>query len=374
MSDDGYFEDFGIGFEGTSVIFLNRSLEARHDTEHWSFIGRVQDYQMLDPGLPDDEQPYVILPQVTAIGRWADLAPGLRCRRLAAEAVNFDRDTGVTGVRVDVSPRSTGAPDRAACTWAPARPGAPPPIRSATRRLAPRTSPLRTLPILSARVGLRARAGRRLAPATACRRSSRVSMYLYMPYRDQDNLPVFDTGQPDLNLVQLFRTNRYVGADRVGDANQVSLGVTSRLLDAAGGRQFLSATLGQAFYFEDPRVALPDEPVRDRTTSDLMAELELAAFKNWNARSATSGTRTSSRAPRSRRSTCSTGPHPTGSSTPATGSAATCSSRSTCRRPGRSATNWRGYGRWVYSLERGEDARPVRRRRVLAPAAGRYAP
>ena len=105
-----------------------------------------------------------------------------------------------------------------------------------------------------------------------------------MPYRDQDDLPVFDSGLPDLNLVQLFRTNRYVGADRVGDANQLSVGVTSRLLDAAGGRQFLSATLGQAFYFEDPRVQLPDEPVRDRSTSDMIAELELTAFKNWSAR------------------------------------------------------------------------------------------
>ena len=82
-------------------------------------------------------------------------------------------------------------------------------------------------------------------------------LYLYVPYRNQDDLPVFDTGIPDLNLVQLFRTNRYVGADRVGDANQVSVGVTTRLLDSTRGRQFLSATLGQAYYFEDPRVRLP---------------------------------------------------------------------------------------------------------------------
>ena len=47
-------------------------------------------------------------------------------------------------------------------------------------------------------------------------------LYLYVPYRDQEDLPVFDTGIPDLNLVQLFRDNRYVGPDRVGDANQVS--------------------------------------------------------------------------------------------------------------------------------------------------------
>jgi LPS-assembly protein len=108
--------------------------------------------------------------------------------------------------------------------------------------------------------------------------------YLYVPYRDQDDLPVFDTGLPDLNLVQLFRPNRYVGADRVGDANQLSVGVTGRLLDAVGGHQFLSATVGQAFYSESPRVRLPDEPERDRSTSDVIAELDLAAFKDWNAR------------------------------------------------------------------------------------------
>jgi LPS-assembly protein len=102
-SDERYFEDFGVGFEGTSVTFLNRLAEARHDTAHWSLVGRVQDYQILDPDLADDEQPYSILPQVAAIGRWRDLAPGLSAT-LRGEAANFDRDTGVTGVRVDVEP------------------------------------------------------------------------------------------------------------------------------------------------------------------------------------------------------------------------------------------------------------------------------
>jgi LPS-assembly protein len=108
--------------------------------------------------------------------------------------------------------------------------------------------------------------------------------YLYVPFRDQDDLPVFDTAVPDLSLVQLFRTNRYVGADRLSDANQLSAGITTRLLDAAGGRQFLSATLGQAFYFEDPDVRLPDEPSDPRSRSDVIAELELAAFQHWSAR------------------------------------------------------------------------------------------
>ena len=281
-SDNDYFEDFGVGFEGTSVTFLNRLVEARSDSEHWSLTGRVQNYQILDPELPDDEEPYSILPQVAAVGRWRDFAPGLDAT-LRAEATNFDRDTGVTGARFDVEPaldwraEARGAYVGASAAW-----------RATSYSLsntAPEAdeSPLRTVPTLSAETGLvlEREAG---SGGTRLQTLEPRALFLYVPYRDQDDLPVFDSGLPDLNLVQLFRTNRYVGPDRVGDANQLSVGLTSRLLDAAGGRQYLSATLGQAFYFEDPRVRLPDEPPTNRNTSDLVAELDLAAFKNWSAR------------------------------------------------------------------------------------------
>ena len=107
-------------------------------------------------------------------------------------------------------------------------------------------------------------------------------LYSYVPYRDQDNLPTFDTALADLNLVQLFRTNRYVGADRVGDANQVAIGFTSRWLDANTGEQFIAATVGQAYYFDSPRVRLPNEINDDLETSDIIAELDLRAYGNWN--------------------------------------------------------------------------------------------
>ncbi len=108
-------------------------------------------------------------------------------------------------------------------------------------------------------------------------------LYLHVPYRNQDNLPLFDTGVPDLNLVELFRTNRYVGADRVSDANQMSLGVTSRLFDTKSGAQFLAVTLGQTYYFTQPRVQLPDEPERNSNTSDFVGQIALTAYKKWNA-------------------------------------------------------------------------------------------
>ncbi len=281
-SDDNYFEDFGIGFEGTSVTFLEQLAEARQDTDHWSFIGRVQDHQVLDAGLPDEDQPYARLPQVIVAGHWDEAGHGLRAT-LWAEAVNFVSDLREDGARFDIEPslgwrkEASGAHVAANAAW-----------RATAYSLEDTEpgvddSPLRSLPVLSAETGL-------VLERDSGSKNQRVQtleprlMYLYVPYRDQDDLPVFDSGLPDLNLVQLFRTNRYVGGDRVGDANQVNVGVTSRLLDVADGRQFLSATLGQAFYLEDPRVTLPDEPLRDRSTSDVIAELELTAFKNWNAR------------------------------------------------------------------------------------------
>jgi LPS-assembly protein len=118
-------------------------------------------------------------------------------------------------------------------------------------------------------------------------------LYLYVPYRNQDQLPMFDTGLPDLDPVELFRNNRYVGADRIGDANQVSVGVTSRLLDARDGRQFLTATVGQIYYFTNPRVLLPDQYIdgvpqptevpRTDNRSDFVAQVALTAFQDWSA-------------------------------------------------------------------------------------------
>ena len=82
--------------------------------------------------------------------------------------------------------------------------------------------------------------------------------------------------------MQLFRTNRYVGADRLSDANQISIGVTSRLLDTDTGKQFISGTIGQAYYFDEPRVALPGEVLDDPEFSDIIAELDVTAFGDWN--------------------------------------------------------------------------------------------
>ncbi len=79
--------------------------------------------------------------------------------------------------------------------------------------------------------------------------------YLYVPYEDQSDLPLFDTGEIQFSYASLFRDNRFSGRDRIGDTNQVSLGLTNRWLEENGfERQRIS--VGQAYYLSDRKVLL----------------------------------------------------------------------------------------------------------------------
>ena len=280
VGDSSYFEDFAHGPEGTSVPFTERLAEASYRDENWNVRAQIQDFQTIDEDLPSDDRPYARTPRVLASGDW-DLGLGAVDYGFDAEFVNFERNVGVTGWRMDVLPR-------VGFDWtAPGffvRPSAG--FRYTQYSLkdaVPGTdeSPTRSLPLASLDAGL---VFERTAGSHGQRRMTLEprALYLYAPFRDQSELPLFDTGLPDLNLVQLFRANRYVGADRVNDANQVAFGLTSRLFNADSGAQYLAASIGQVYYFEKPRVVLPDEPVATRDTSDFIAQVSLSAYKDWN--------------------------------------------------------------------------------------------
>ncbi|HEX5092085.1 MAG TPA: LPS-assembly protein LptD [Burkholderiales bacterium] len=95
--------------------------------------------------------------------------------------------------------------------------------------------------------------------------------YVYAPYRNQSQLPLFDTFLADFNYAQLFSENRFVGGDRFGDANQLTWAITSRLLNAQGAEQ-LRATIGQRYYFQAEQVGLTaDSELRTANESDWLA-------------------------------------------------------------------------------------------------------
>lgn len=109
--------------------------------------------------------------------------------------------------------------------------------------------------------------------------------YLYVPYYNQNDIPLFDTTLPAFSVAQLFRTNRFIGYDRIGDANQVSLAVSSRILDGYTGYQLFKASVGEIFYLQQPKVCLtPDcfnEFQVNNNLSPLVGEISYNLTPNW---------------------------------------------------------------------------------------------
>jgi len=280
VSDENWFEDFGQGSEGTSTTYLERFAQLTYLTDEWNISGRVQNLQLIDPLLRLN-RPYTVLPQVAAHGFMPDKAYGLTWT-VDGEVTSFDRVDGVTGERLSLEPEVSLPLRRSGLYLVPAAGW-----RYTTYRLdntAPGqdSTPSMNAEILSVDTGM-------VLERTSGSHGQRLQtleprmLYLYVPRRNQDDFPVFDTTVPDLNLVQLFRKNRYVGLDRLSDANQLAVGLTTRLIDATSGRQFLSATIGQAIYFTSPTIRLPRETTASRTSSDIVGEADLTAYKNWNA-------------------------------------------------------------------------------------------
>ncbi|MGE8393800.1 MAG: LPS-assembly protein LptD [Pseudomonas sp.] len=109
--------------------------------------------------------------------------------------------------------------------------------------------------------------------------------YLYVPYKNQMDIPVFDTSEYTFNYASLFRDNRFSGNDRIGDENKLSLGVTNRWIEENGfERQRLS--VGQALYFKDRKVQLPGIAYKDRQdaqsdVSPYALEYEYRFNRDW---------------------------------------------------------------------------------------------
>ena len=95
--------------------------------------------------------------------------------------------------------------------------------------------------------------------------------YVHIPYKDQSNIPVFDSGLSDFNFAQVFAENRYSGMDRINDANQLTAALTTRFLDAETGAERFKAMIGQRYYFKPQQVNLPGEAVRNANFSNLIA-------------------------------------------------------------------------------------------------------
>jgi LPS-assembly protein len=110
--------------------------------------------------------------------------------------------------------------------------------------------------------------------------------YLYSEYEQQTGHPDFDSAELTFSYNQLYRDTRFSGHDRIDDANQLSLGVTTRFINNKTGNETLSASVGQIYYLRDREVRLnPFDPDLGEHTSAIAAELIWSPSAKWQLRS-----------------------------------------------------------------------------------------
>jgi len=288
VSDDNYFRDLSSRISIASQTTLPREGFLIYNGNWWNggawnATGRIQSFQVLQDANRTIPVPYWRAPQLTLNAGKQDIA-GLDFN-LASELVDFRHPTNVTGLRTTVYP-SLSLPIISAGGFFTPKIGVNTThyqIDSNSNAAATTPGTLsRTLPIFSLDSGLIYERQTNWQGQSLLQTLEPRAYYLRIPNRDQSRIPLFDTAIADFNYAQIFSENGFVGGDRINDANQLTLAVTSRVLYAATGQEALRATLGQRYYYKDQQVTLDAAtPPRGNRSSDWLAALSGRVAQKW---------------------------------------------------------------------------------------------
>lgn len=284
-SDDAYLDDFGESLAVSSQTHLARRALIDYRGLNWQLQGRLEYFQTLDTTIAARHRPYARLPQLRYHVERQPLPLGLFAA-LQSEAVAFERAHGVTGQRIDLKPTLSYPLNTA---WGFLTPTLA--LRHTAYWLedpaAERSSRAgRTLPSFTVDSGLFLERSLEWSGREVTQTLEPRLYYLYTPYREQGDLPLFDTAPLDFGFAALFRDNRFSGADRVADANQLALALTSRLLDASSGEERLRLGVGGVAYFADRRVQWTPGEVASARGSTLVGEAAARFGQAWSVAAA----------------------------------------------------------------------------------------
>lgn len=283
VTDDYYLEDYGHGLanEATQNQLLQQA-DVNYNGPNWNFVARLQQYQTLHP--IDQPTPFLNqyrrLPQLVLDGDYPDQPLGLDYF-ISNELTHFT----ITNNPGSETPMPVG-------NRLHMQPGIRLPWSTPYLFITPRVQVSMTkyelgdvtqnsmknmsiaIPIIDLNSGLYFDRDMTLFGYNLRQTLEPQIYYNYIPYHNQTKFPVFDTTTNTLTYDQIFTYNRFSGLDRVGDANQVSVGVTTRFIDRDSGFEKVRAGIGEIIYFANRNVTLctlndPDCPdqatVRDNT-------------------------------------------------------------------------------------------------------------
>jgi LPS-assembly protein len=290
-SDNQYFRDFGNDVYSSSVGLLSSSAYVYKSGKYWSSSLGADDYQNVDAGLNNYVEPYRRWPRGTfnldaPVLSWLDAgidSEVVAFRKTDRAPISPGVPGQVDGNRLDLAPFVSA--DFQGAAWF-VRPRLE--YRYTDYRLDndyqrfnyTQRSPSRSLPIASVDAGLIFDKQTNLFGTSYTQTLEPRLYYLYVPYRNQNALPTFDTNEMSFDFWQLFTTNRFSGADRQMDANNLTAALTTRLLDDTGVERF-SASIGQIRYFSDQKVQMPFVAPTNYAGSDYIAQTSIQFNDKW---------------------------------------------------------------------------------------------
>ena len=281
ISDPRYYEDFSSSLDGLSLFTAHSELGVYGRGQGWDAGITADHWQLADFTLTEAVLPYNRMPR--GYLHW-EQRHGPALVGVDAEAVRFQHPSFDAGSRLDLKPWVSLPLEGDSWFLRPTAAFRHTSYRlddNLAERLGGSRSPSRSQPIFSVDGGVYFDRDTRVKGKDYLQTIEPRLYYLRVPYADQSDMPLFDTQPLTFSWGQLFRDNRYSGADRQADANQLTLAVSTRLIRQSDGRERLSASLGQIRYFDESRVRLPGEPITQKGRSAWIADANYAPTDRW---------------------------------------------------------------------------------------------
>lgn len=286
VSDDDYFNDISSDYGNRSDNQLLQTAKLSYRQENWNSELEVRDFQILGSG----DTPHKVLPKL-AFSVYQPLNWKSLQLDLYSEITKFDHDddTVYTGTRIHIEPKISlplyynsifintelkymlsfyeqSLPDSPKEEW--------------YNDLKETTS--RYLPSFKINSGMNFERDFSFMGNDYRQTLVPQVQYLYVPYQDQSAIGTYDTASLQQDYYGLFRDNRYSGYDRIADANQITLGISSSFLNAQG-KEKMRFAIGQNYYIESSKVHLPDYDDNDidDSRSSLVSEFDMNFQNNY---------------------------------------------------------------------------------------------
>lgn len=280
VSDLRYLEDFKSSLRTYDDWYFERYFRVDGNTRAGDFLFRVQDFERVDADVLPGSNPYSRAPQLLYTKGWQEENWRID---LHSEFTRFQKKGLGAANRFD---SGVNASYRFSRPYGYIEPAAS--LRFTHYDFAARDDHLkgkhktRVLPTLSVDGKLEFERDFNWMGDSWTQTLEPRLFYLYTPYKDQSMLPLFDSAGHDLSWEWLFARNRFSGADRIGDANQLTTAVTTRFFRNSDGQEKFNLSLGQIQYFEDRKVRLHGSDPEREGKSLLVAAGHYNIDRHWS--------------------------------------------------------------------------------------------